>query len=440
MERVREVQPGWLVRWMALAGAVGVLAGGASALFLHLLEWATQTQSGHPWLLFLLPVGGVATAAVYRRWGEMAARGNNAILDEIHDDVPGTPLRMAPLILGTTILTHLLGGSAGREGTAVQMGGALAGTLARVARLGHEQRRVVLMCGIAAGFGSVFGTPLAGAVFAVEVLALGAMRYEALIPCLAASWIGDQVARGLGVEHTHWAIGAIPATTLDLVWRIVVAGVVFGIAAALFAEATHLVEHWSRRWFPRPEVRTGVGGAVVVAVTLLLGTRLYNGLGTELIDRALGGIGVPDAAFLLKIALTALTVGVGFRGGEVTPLFAIGASAGWMAAAWLGLPGPYLAALGFVAVFAAAANTPIACVILGVEVFPEMPVLAFGITVFVAYTISGHRGIYGSQRVNASKGLWRAPQHGARLAALRQHADKSAARATSDGGDGGRHG
>jgi H+/Cl- antiporter ClcA len=410
----------WLPRWMLLAGATGVAAGVASAVFLHLLGWATRTQQETPWLLFLLPVAGAVMAWTYQRWGEIAGQGNNAILDEIHDDVPGTPLRMAPMILLATVGTHLFGGSAGREGTAVQMGGALAGGIGRALRIGREHRRVLLMCGIAAGFGSVFGTPLAGAVFGIEVLALGGMRYGALVPCLIASYVGDLTTRGLGAEHAHWDLGVLPETTVDVAWRVAVAAIAFGAAAALFAEATHLVDRTSRRWMPRPVVRTAVGGAAIVLVTLALGTRLYNGLGTELIDRALTGEGVPDLAFLAKIGLTALTIGVGFKGGEVTPLFAIGASLGWVLAAPLGLPGPYLAAIGFIAVFAAAANTPLTCVVLGVELFGGEPVLAFGIAVFVAYTLSGHRGIYASQRVAATKGLWvRTDAEGATVGSLR---------------------
>ena len=423
---------GRYVGLLLLAAVVGVLSGIASAAFLHALGWATATQREQPWLLFLLPLAGVGMAASYAAWGGAAGRGHNAILDEIHDDLPGTPLRMAPMILVATVATHLFGGSAGREGTAVQMGGAFGGAVGRRFRLEREERQLLLMAGIAAGFGSVFGTPLAGALFAVEVLAIGGLRYDALVPCLIAAWVGDEVTRGLAVTHSEWRLIDVPSATPDVVWRVVVAGVAFGAAAALFAGATHFVETWSRRIARKPALRAFLGGALVVAITLALGTRLYNGLGTDLIAAALTDEGVPTLGFLFKIVLTAVTLGVGFKGGEVTPLFAIGASLGWTLSGWLDLPGPYLAALGFVAVFAAAANTPLACIVLGVEIFGGGPALAFGVAVIVAYTVSGHRGIYPAQRIARGKAPWPRPR-GAHLAAVRQQRSERSGGAGDEG-------
>ncbi len=393
---------------LSLAVVVGAASGLASAGFLVALDWATDVQATHPGLLYLLPLAGLVIAWAYTGYGQNAAAGNNLLIDQIHatDEVNRVPLRMLPLVLGATILTHLFGGSAGREGTAVQMGGAIAGWLARVLRLSAIHLRLLLMCGIGAGFSGVFGTPLAGTVFAMEVLALGGMRYEALIPCLVAAVTADLVVREVGVHHHVYTVSSgFSGISLETVLLVTVAGIAFGLASLLFAEATAAVEHWSRRLVSNPYLRIFLGGVLVIGITLLFGTRAYNGLSLPLLEASFEGGAIPTFAFLCKIILTAVTLGVGFKGGEVTPLFVIGATLGATLAGPLDLPPDALAALGFVAVFAAAANTPVACVIMGGELFGTHAILLFGIAIFVAYTISGHRGIYHAQRILTPKHL-----------------------------------
>lgn len=394
-----------------LAVVIGVASGAASAVFLILLDLATATQAANPWLLYLLPVAGIVIAWAYAGFGKSAAGGNNLLLDQIHaaDEVNRVPLRMMPLVLAATILTHLFGGSAGREGTAVQMGGAIAGWMARSLHLSAMHLRIMLMCGISGGFSGVFGTPLAGTVFGMEVLAIGGIRYEALIPCLISAAAADIVVRDL--LHVHHGIYPVASGFPDLSLRalvvVAIAGVAFGLASLLFAESTAVIEHTSRRLVPNPMLRAFLGGILVIAITLALGTRIYNGLSLPLLASAFNGSEVPTFAFLFKLILTAVTLGVGFKGGEVTPLFVIGATLGVTLSGPLGMPADTLAALGFVAVFAAAANTPLACVIMGVEIFGfgSSAVILFGIAVCVAYTISGNHGIYHSQRILTPKHL-----------------------------------
>lgn len=415
-----------LLSCSVLAVVIGAASGFASAVFLILLDLATAAQTDNPWLLYLLPLAGIAIAWAYAGFGKSAAGGNNLLLDQIHaaDEVNRVPLRMMPLVLVATILTHLFGGSAGREGTAVQMGGAMAGWLARTLHVSVAHLRIMLMCGISGGFSGVFGTPLAGTVFGMEVLAIGGLRYEALIPCLISAALADLVVRD--VLHVHHGIypvaSGFPELSLRTLVVVAVAGVAFGLASLVFAEGTALVEHTSRRLVPNPMLRAFLGGFLVIAITLALGTRIYNGLSLPLLSQAFHGGEIPTFAFLFKLILTAVTLGVGFKGGEVTPLFVIGATLGVTLSGPLGLPADTLAALGFVAVFAAAANTPLACIIMGVEIFGlgSSAVILFGIAVCVAYTISGNHGIYHAQRMLTSKTLQpTSPLNGSSLREIR---------------------
>ena len=388
------------VRFLGLAAVIGVAGGAAAALFLEVLRLATDARGERPWLLYLLPVAGAVIAWLYAGYGRSAAGGNNLILDQIHDPRDaGVPLRMFPLILASTVVTHLFGGSAGREGTAVQMGGAIAGDLARRLRLDAAETRLALMCGISGGFSGVFGTPLAGTVFGMEMLAVGGMRYGALIPCLLSALAADETVRLLAVDHAHYAVtSAIPGLSAETIAKVALVGVGCGLVSAAFSELTLLVEYGSRRLVANPVVRTALGGVLVVGITLALGTRAYNGLSLPLLQASFTG-NVPALAFLAKLVLTAVTLGIGFKGGEVTPLFVIGATLGAVLSGPVGLAPDLLAALGFVAVFAAAANTPIACVLMGAELFGGGGIVYFGVATFVAYAISGHRGIYAAQRI-----------------------------------------
>ena len=293
----------WIVMGSFLAAVVGAASRVASAFFLRALEKATEWQTDHPWLLYLLPLAGIVIAWSYQGFGKSAAGGNNLILDQIHaaDQVNRIPVRMFPLVPIATVLTHLFGGSAGREGTAVQMGGAIASWVARVLRLQPAHLRILLMCGISGGFASVFGTLLAGTIFGMEVLAIGGMSYDALIPCLVAAIVGDLVVGDLGIHHRAYTISAtIPELSISTLALVIVASVAFGLASLLFAEATGYVERLSKRLVTNAIWRTFLGGFVVIGITLVLGTRIYNGLSLPLLADAFSGQSVPIFAFLFK--------------------------------------------------------------------------------------------------------------------------------------------
>lgn len=390
-------------KWTVLGGIVGILAGTASWIFLVSLAWATATRLANPSLIFLLPLGGFAMGWLYYRFGGTAALGNNLVIDEVNNNRSKIPLRMAPLVLLGTVVTHLFGGSAGREGTAIQMGASLADGVRRALKLGPEDRRLILMAGISGGFASVFGVPAAGFVFGMEVQGIGRIRYDGIIPCLVAAFVGDLVTRALGAPHTHYPV--VPNAEIDLLLmaKVAIAAVAFGLTSIVFVELTHGIKHLLGRTVRYSPLRAVIGGAVVVALTLLVGNQDYNGLSLQLIAKSLDGTGVVPWAFALKLLFTAVTLGSGFLGGEVTPLFVIGSTLGYTLAHPLGIDSTLLAAVGEMAVFAAAANTPLACAIMGIELFGGGPTLYLFLGTAVAYLASGHRGIYMTQPIRHPK-------------------------------------
>jgi H+/Cl- antiporter ClcA len=392
-----------LVQWIGIGAVVGVLCGASSALFLSVLEWATAFRNGHEFIIYLLPVAGLLTGWFFERFGRSIEGGNNLIIDTIHDEGPEIPTRMAPMVLLGSVLTHLFGGSAGREGVAVQMGASLADGLSHRLRLTPQVRKQILAAGVAGGFGSVFGTPIAGAIFGMEFITLGSMVYGALVPALVASVIGDMTTRALGIHHT-----AFPALVhLDLTPILLLKWLLFAIAMAAtsiaFIELTHRIKKSFEVHSVRLPIRMFVGGVIVVLLWKLVGTSDYLGLGVPGILRAFNDPHLPVYAFAAKLVFTAVTLGAGYLGGEVTPLFFIGAALGNVMARLLGVPLAMGAGIGLAAVFAASANTPLALSImamelLGAPMFPHVVIVCV-----LAYLLSGHRSIYPSQRVIHSK-------------------------------------
>jgi H+/Cl- antiporter ClcA len=388
----------YITKAVALSVLVAALAGSASAFFLFALDWATHTRETNRWLIWGLPVVGFLVGWLYLKFGQHVEAGNNLLIDEIHDPKKVVPLRMAPFVLGGTVISHLFGASVGREGTAVQMGGALADQLTQFFKLNPIDRRMVLMAGISAGFASVFGTPLAGAVFALEVLAIGRMRLDALLPCLLAAVLADQVGLWWGVQHTHYMAGVIPSITAWLLVATVLAGAVFGLTGKLFADGTHALSGVMKKHITYAPLRPFIGGVVIAAVVMWGDFDRYIGLGIPVMVEAFQHP-LASTDFLGKTIFTIASLGTGFKGGEVTPLFYIGATLGNALAPLLDVPLALLAAVGFVAVFAGAANTPISSTLMAMELFgAEIGVFA-ALACVMSYVCSGHSGIYRAQRV-----------------------------------------
>ncbi|WP_114748285.1 voltage-gated chloride channel family protein [Pleomorphovibrio marinus] len=393
----------YTLKWLLVATVVGILAGSASALFLISLKWATDYRESNIWIIALLPLGGFVIGWVYHRFGESVVKGNNQLLEEFYNPLKVIPLRMAPLVLFGTVMTHLFGGSAGREGTAVQMGGAIADQFTKWFKLDKEGRKILITMGVAAGFASVFGTPLAGAVFALEWLIIGRIRYESILPAFLSAYVADYACAGLwGVPHTHYDIPLVPGLDLlNVIW-IIPAGICFGLAGRLFAKATHFWSVLFSKKIKYPPLRPVVGGVLVALLVYFTGTTKYIGLGIPTIVDAFSE-NLPWYDFLAKIGMTSLTLGAGFKGGEVTPLFYTGATLGNALGGIIPLPVALLAGMGFVGVFAGATNTPLACTLMGIELFGAASGVYVGLACVLAYLFSGHAGIYNSQIIGSPK-------------------------------------
>jgi len=394
--------PLFLAKWLLLSLPIGFLVGSTSALFLWSLKWVTNYRENHIWLIALLPLGGLVIGLAYHYFGENVVKGNNLLLEEFNSPKQIIPFRMAPLVLFGTLVTHLFGGSAGREGTAVQMGGAISDLFTKWFGLTDADRKVILIMGISAGFASVFGTPLAGAVFALEVMALTRVKLWYLIPSVIVAFVADYSCVLYPIAHTHYHITEIPDITFTNAFYTIGCAILFGLAALLFSKTVHFFSTQFKRFIAYPPLRPVLGGVVIALAVWALGTTKYIGLGVPTIVDAFS-VSEPPYAFLLKLLLTTFTLGAGFKGGEVTPLFFIGATLGSALFMIVPLPLSLLAGMGFIAVFSGATHTPVACTIMGLELFGTEGALYLALACAVAYLFSGTKGIYSSQQVGGTK-------------------------------------
>ncbi len=393
----------FIAKWLFIAVIIGIIVGSASAFFLASLHKAEAVRESNHWLIWLLPIAGMGIGLLYHYYGKNSEAGNNLLIDRaIHPQHERIPLRMAPLVLVGTIATHLFGGSAGREGTALQMAGSLSDQLTKPFKLNYSDRKILIIAAIAAGFGSVFGTPLAGAIFGLEVIVIGKVKYDAIYPAFVASILADHVTKLWGVHHTEYSIDLVPSvSTVNIVYSII-AGVVFGLVAATFSKLNHSIGKFFKRYVKYPPLRPFVGGAIVALAVFAIGTTKYIGLGVPFIEESFHEkMNVYD--FAMKLVFTAVTLGAGFKGGEVTPLFYIGATCGNALSTFLPLPMGLLSGMGFVAVFAGATNTPLACTIMAIELFGIESGIYVAIACVVAYLMSGNTSIYNGQFIGQPK-------------------------------------
>lgn len=391
------------VLWMLRAIVVGLVAGVFSSAFTLGLAWVTRTRNENPYLLFLLPAGGLLIVWLYRLCGIRKDEGTNLLITAVHESRHNVPVYLAPLIFGATLITHLFGGSAGREGAALQMGGSIGNTLGRLFRLSEGDRKILMMSGMSAAFSAVFGTPLAAAIFPMEMISVGIMHYAALVPCVFASIVANQCAIHMGIRVESYQIAVIPPVSFESCGKLILLGVCCAVLSIVFCMFLRGAGYFYNKCFKNPYIRVAAGGVIVIALTLLVGNFDYNGAGTELIERAIVEENVPSYAFLLKMLFTSLTLAAGFKGGEIVPAFCTGAVFGCVFGNVLGISPSLCAALGMTAVFCGVTNCPITSMLVGFELFGFDGAVFILLVISVSYLLSGYHGLYREQIIVYSK-------------------------------------
>ena len=385
-----------MAKWIGVAAVTGVLCGVIGSAFHIGVERVTELRAMHPWLLYLLPLLGLPIVGSYKLC-QVEGIGTDHILEEVHSG-RGVSLLLLPAIFVSTLLTHLGGGSVGREGAALQMGGAIGYQSAKLFRLDESDTRTTTTIGMSAFFSALFGTPMAATVFALEIINVGRVYYAQMFPCLVSSLTAYYVSLLLGVEPTSFSV-TIPALAPALLLRTAILAVLCALLSVLFCESIHVVTKKGLKFFPNPWVRVVAGGVIIVAATKLLGTTDYNGAGMEVIERAVEQGEASPAAFLLKLAFTTVTLSAGFKGGEVVPSFFVGAVFGCVAGPLLGIPAGFAAAIGLIAVFCGAVNCPLCSTFLALELFGSQGLIYFAMACALSFALSGYSGIYSSQRI-----------------------------------------
>ena len=391
----------YFLKWAFLSILIGCAGGLIGGVFGLAIKKAAGFFGSCHWLLYLLPVSGCLIVWLYRTFHEEGNRGTNMVLDSISSDASITPAT-GPLIFISTVLTHLTGGSAGREGAALQLGGSIGSLIGKALHLDQRDLKIAVMCGMSGCFGALFGTPLAAAVFCMEVISIGVMYYAALVPCLFSSLIGAGISGKLGLSAEHFTIVEIPEFGLQPAVLIIVLGILCALISMTFCVFLHEAEHWYRRFFKNPYIRILAASLILIGLTLVTGTRAYNGSSMGLIEQAIEGH-VPYEAFFLKAVFTAVTLGAGYKGGEIVPTLCVGATFGCAVGMLLGFSPSLCAACGMIALFAGVTNCPVSSILIAFEMcgFEAMPY--FALAVAVSFTLSGYYGLYKSQKFIYSK-------------------------------------
>ncbi|MDQ0297667.1 H+/Cl- antiporter ClcA [Salibacterium salarium] len=401
-----------LGQWIFFGSIIGVVVGSTTNFLLETNDYLGDViRAKRDWLIFLLPFGGIIIGYIYMNYGKVflnytlndTAELNNLVIDSVHGKKE-VPRRMGPIVYFGTFITVLFGGSTGREGAAVQMGGSVAAAVNKFFKVNRLDKKILIMSGISAGFGAAFGAPITGAVFGMEMAALGKLKFEALVPCLVASFIGHYIITAAwGHEHEEFIIQHIPEISIITFLKVILISVIFSLISVLYCQLRHEIQHYSEKLFKKNHMkRAFFGGIIIVVLTLIVDSQDYNGRGLEMLEQSFKEK-VPPFAFLAKLVFTAVTLGSGFVGGEAIPLFFIGATLGNTLHTFIDLPMSFLAALGLIAAFCGGANTPIAAFLLAMEMFDGKGLEYFFVACLVSYLFSGHHGLWPSQKIYEPK-------------------------------------
>jgi len=391
-----------LGRWLLLAGLAGLACGVVGAAFAWCVAQVTALRLAHPWLLFLMPLAGLVIVFSYRRAGMENDSGTNQIIASVRGDAR-PPVRLAPLIFLGSVLTHLTGGSAGREGAALQIGGSISAGIGRLLRLGELSLNTIIQCGMAGLFSALFGTPLTATVFALEVVDVGHLQYAALFPCLLSALIADAIPRALGLPAEAYHLLGVPELGPAPLLQCGALAILAALVSIAFCVLMHEAGHLYKKYIPNQYLRALAGAALVIALTLLEGSGDYNGAGGGVIELALEGEVRVPWAFALKMVFTALTLGAGFRGGEIVPTLFIGSTFGCAVGPLLGLDPAFGAAVSMIALFCGVVNCPLASIFLAIELFGGGGLLFFALASALSFLVSGRYSLYESQKIVFSK-------------------------------------
>lgn len=387
------------VKWCLIAIVVGAVGGLVGTAFHKSVDYVTEVRHTNSWLVFLLPIGGVLIVALYKLSKTNA--GTNRIIESVRTNKK-VPILMAPLIFVSTVITHLLGGSAGREGAALQLGGSIGYQFGKVFRLDEKDMHLIVMLGMSGVFAALFGTPLTATFFALEVISVGVIYYVALVPCIFASVVAYNIALAFGVTPVRFGNVAMPSFDLMILLKVVGLALLCALVSICFCSAMKFFDKLAENKIPNAYIRALLGGCAIVLLTLVVGSNDYNGAGMEVISWAMEG-NAESFAFVLKIIFTVITISAGFKGGEIVPTFFIGSTFGCVMGGLLGLDPGFGAAIGFVALFCGVVNCPVASIMLALEVFGAQSIIIFAIVCGVSYMMSGYYGLYSSQKIMYSK-------------------------------------
>lgn len=392
---------GTSIKWVIFALITGLVVGSIATMFHFSIAIATMVREKSPWVIFLLPIGGLIIVRCYRIVKDEKELSTNSVLSAIHSNEK-LPLKMAPLIFVSTVITHLFGGSAGREGAALQLGGSIGNGLGALFHFDDNDKHIMIMCGMSAAFAALFGTPMAAAIFSMEVISVGIMQYSALVPCVIASLSAFSVAQAFGVGQELFLVTHVPNFTIFSAAKVTVLAVLCAVLSIAFCIMLHQTEHLYKRLLKNPYLRVVVGGCLIIVLTLLVGDQTYNGTGMHVIEEAMEGHVIPYA-FLLKMIFTALTIGAGYKGGEIVPSFFIGATFGCLFGNILGFAPDLCAAVGMASLFCGVTNCPITSLLISFELFGYEGMPFYLLAVAFSYMLSGYYGLYSSQRIMYSK-------------------------------------
>lgn len=392
----------YFIKWTLISVVIGLTVGAVGTVFGHGVAWATRVWNRYHWTVFLMPAAGLLIVWLYRACREEKNRGTDMVIEAVSANEEVT-FATAPLIFISTILSHCVSASLGREGAALQLGGSLGNLIGKVMKLDEKDKKVAVMCGMSAGFAALFGTPLAAAVFAMEVISIGVMYYAALVPCVFSAFLGAALSSRFGLRAETFSVGQIPEFGLYGAALSILFGILCACVGIVLCISLHKSGHLYRKYLPNPFLRILAGSGIFILLTLIFSDRTYNGSGMALIERCFEGEAVPMYAFLLKILFTAVALGAGFKGGEIVPTLCVGAVFGCTAGTILHAPAGLCTAMGMACLFVSVTNCPVSTMFLAFEMFGFEAMPYYALAVGVCFTLSGYYGLYSSQKFIYSK-------------------------------------